>query len=528
MSTFRGSVQPRGGGNLTYYILLFLAIITLVACNNGSAPPWLIIIPDDTTYRVEFLPSEQEPYPDGIKFPESILVVESSTINEPTGFDAPDGWTFVGWSSDSSHYTHFDFTLPITQDTKIYAFFVSTNTTPEDESIPKGTNVEYDATQGGYVISDDPDSQETFSGELVIPAYINGIPVTEIDSSTFMRNTSITSVTIPSTVKTVGRSAFNRCSSITSINVDSESISASAFFGTSSVEKIVIGPNVKTIGPMAFKCTNSADSVTLDLPEDGTLTTIDTEAFNGVNIVGELVIPDSVESIRSSAFNNTNITSVKLGSNVKDVSNNAFSNCEQLVSFDYGNSTVTEIKNSCFLGCSALKEIILPETITIIRQNAFDGCVALNEIDIPSSVTQISSSAFKGCTGLTSVNISEDGESLVIQGSYGSYDPSVATNGGGAFMDCTSLEELTIPARVIELGTWTFAGCTKLDVVIESTSIELGDSVFYGWGANEAQTIKFTSYMDPSEENPEEWNENWKSNMSNESNVTISWAGETQ
>ena len=481
---------------------------------------------DTTIYKVEFLPSEQAQYPEGIELPGNMSLAESSFINEPAAPNVADGWVFFGWSSSSSSYVAFDFTLPITQNTKIYAFFVSTATTPDDENIPDGTNATYNAEQGGYVISDDSSSQETVSGDLVIPAYINGIPVTRIENNTFSRNSSITSVTIPSTIETIGSSAFNRCSGIRNIYLDSESISNAAFFGTTNVESITIGPNVKSIGPMAFKRTPTGTSpVTLELPEDGTLTTIDTEAFYGVNIVGDLIIPDSVESIRSSAFANTNITSVRLGSNVKEVNNNAFANCDQLVSFDYGNSTVTEIRNSCFLDCTALTEITLPETATIIRQNAFDGCISLKEIDIPSSITTIQSSAFKGCSELTIVNIQEGDEPLRIQGSEGSYNPSVVTNSGGAFMDCTSLEELTIPARVIELGTWTFAGCTKLDVVIEAPSLVLGSSVFYGWGSAEAQTVTFTSYSDPGEETPEGWSEDWDSNINNVDNMTINWAG---
>jgi len=94
------------------------------------------------------------------------------------------------------------------------------------------------------------------ASELVIPSTFNGKSVTEIVSSAFANNTILKKVTISSGVKSIGYYAFNACTNLSEIVIESglESITQS-FYGCSSLKTIWIPATVTTIigdGPPAF------------------------------------------------------------------------------------------------------------------------------------------------------------------------------------------------------------------------------------------------------------------------------------
>ena len=69
------------------------------------------------------------------------------------------------------------------------------------------------------------------------------------------------------------------------------------------------------------------------------------------------------------------------------------------------NDDITKIPSNSFKGCSALKEIKIPQTVTTICESSFEGCSSLKKIIIPSSVRTIESNSFKGCSQLEEIRI---------------------------------------------------------------------------------------------------------------------------
>ncbi len=67
--------------------------------------------------------------------------------------------------------------------------------------------------------------------------------------------------------------------------------------------------------------------------------------------------------------------------------------------------TITEIRSSAFLNCQDLKTISLPEHLSLIGSDAFAGCSTLTEIDIPDSVETIGKSAFSYCGSLEKIKL---------------------------------------------------------------------------------------------------------------------------
>ena len=144
---------------------------------------------------------------------------------------------------------------------------------------------------------------------LVVPTYIGVYPVTDIGDNAFSEDTFITSLDmigavrlsrigkyafynsaisgeliIPWQVGYVGVSAFEGCSSITSLKYycDNASIPAQCFMNCSGLEDVEIGNTVTGIGRYAFKGCNSINSITIP----ASVASIDSTAFNGCdNIV---------------------------------------------------------------------------------------------------------------------------------------------------------------------------------------------------------------------------------------------------
>ena len=107
-----------------------------------------------------------------------------------------------------------------------------------------------------------------------LSAFIIGGEVTSIGEEAFY-NCGLEEIIVPATVNSVGNSAFNSCTSLTSATVGSGYISGNMFYGCTVLECVTIGNSVTSIGYHAFENCTSLASVT---------------------------IPDSVTSIGSYAF----------------------------------------------------------------------------------------------------------------------------------------------------------------------------------------------------------------------------------
>ena len=118
----------------------------------------------------------------------------------------------------------------------------------------------YTTTNGEVTITD---CNEGATGELVIPATIDGNPVTSIGSDAFFF-TSLTSITIPYGVTSIGYGAFAMCG-LTSITIPNSvtSIGGGAFYECRSLFRITIPDGVTSIGSGAFRECDSLTSITI-------------------------------------------------------------------------------------------------------------------------------------------------------------------------------------------------------------------------------------------------------------------------
>ena len=188
----------------------------------------------------------------------------------------------------------------------------------------------------------DPDAG-SISGPITIPRsfYLDDgkvYTVTEIENafnSTVLYG-GITSVTIPDTVRTIGRLSFNKLSNLASVVINGnslETIGVSAFYGCKNLSSITIPQGVKTIDNYAFYNCESLSSV---------------------------VIPDNVTALGTYAFRNcSNLQSAVIGANVPSLYG-TFISCGNLESVTFSSNSVTGFSGLAFYGCGSLTSITIP------------------------------------------------------------------------------------------------------------------------------------------------------------------------
>ena len=164
-------------------------------------------------------------------------------------------------------------------------------------------------------------------------------------------------------------------------------------FRNQSVESYVIPSSVTSIGNSAFSCCSSLSKIVIP----SSVNSIGNSAFSGCSSLSEVVIPSSVNSIGNRAFSDcSSLSKIVIPTSVTSIGDWAFSGCSYLSEVVIP-SSVTSIGGWAFKDCGSLSTIVIPSSVTSIGDSAFYGCDSLSEIVIPSSVTSIGDWTFNGC-----------------------------------------------------------------------------------------------------------------------------------
>ena len=139
---------------------------------------------------------------------------------------------------------------------------------------------------------------------------------------------------------------------------------------------------------------------------------------NGSCKIEHVIIPDNKDrsvTVKPQAFGPT-LKTIKLGevdpNGDSKIEKFAFSDCTSLTSVDFGLGW-KEIGTQAFYGCSALKDIVLPEGIEAIRYGAFSNA-AIEAIHLPNTLKIIEATAFK-CHNLKTITIPASVEKIEAQ-----------------------------------------------------------------------------------------------------------------
>ena len=223
------------------------------------------------------------------------------------------------------------------------------------------------ATEGDFSYTTDGSSITItgYTGEdpaLVIPAEIDGLPVTSIGMNAFWGRTDLTSVTFPASITAIGTSSFYNCSALAEVTFsdpcESLNIGMEAFHNCDALTQLVLPVGLTTMGHRAFGNCDALTSVT---------------------------IPSSLEKIETYRYS--------------DNTSGPFYGCSALESVLFNEDPTIIIPH--LLEGSGLKEFTFPESVTQIGDYAFRDCKNLTTAILPDNVTAIGNSAYANCTSLT-------------------------------------------------------------------------------------------------------------------------------
>lgn len=356
--------------------------------------------------------------------------------------------------------------------------------------------------------------------------------------------TGIKTLTLPSTLKFVGRSAF----------CDSFSDSAGMIYGP-NIERAYISDleayiNCKYEDSGAIPLHNGGTLYldnkvlkNLEIPEG--IEIIPDYIFCGCESLKSVVIPEGVKSIGKYAFCNCeNIESITLPKSLESIGESAFCDCnikkvyisdlKSYINCEYKNRNavpsasnydgcdlylngqlvenisipegiskisdyifyslniksaeipkgVTSIGDYAFYNCINLEKIEIPDGVRIIGDYAFARCRKMTNVTTPDSVTNIGEYALSGCNNLKSVTLSNN----------------ITTISTGLLEWCKALESITIPQGVIAIRPYAFGYCGGLtSVTIPKTVQEISSNAFFYYmysGENNLSTVYYNGTDD--------------------------------
>ncbi len=314
---------------------------------------------------------------------------------------------------------------------------------------------------------------------------------------------SVTSITIPSTVKWIGNSAFRDCTALVSITLpDSvETVASYAFYGCSrlkdvrwpvgikaiqgsafggtSIKEVVLPKTVEQVGGYAFSSCKELETMEftynsktgfqmelgvcafsgctslwkISLTEN--VRELPSYIFSGCSALETLEMPESVESLGYFMIQGTSIQSITIPKNVSKA----------------GTISYNSIENGPVAGAEYLKTVIFEDGMVNVADHILRNARSVTSITIPSTVKWIGNSAFRDCTALVSITLPDSVETVASYAFYGCsrlkdvrWPVGIKAIQGSAFGG-TSIKEVVLPKTVEQVGGYAFSSCKELETM---------------------------------------------------------------
>ena len=217
-----------------------------------------------------------------------------------------------------------------------------------------------------------------FFYNFVDPAYTVPADVQVISEKAFANHSKIQQVTLPAGLKTIGNHAFSGCTALQSIVIpDSVTrLGSFAFRGCSELKEVTVGSGVTTVSTYSFSNCTSLTWVQLS---EG-VQSIQDRAFYGCGAIQTLAVPDSLAQISESAFERTQINTVRFYSLQKKEAMEALFADSRIVCLCSGEHTYLPQELDKCSECGYIRDLKTPpvllsvtsDTVKLIPQAGFE------------------------------------------------------------------------------------------------------------------------------------------------------------
>jgi len=386
-----------------------------------------------------------------------------------------------------------------------------------------------------------PQGGTSYTGAIVIPEQAKitdgeekNLPVVSIAKEAFKDAIGLTSISIPASVKHIGNDAFSGCSSLAKANFSSvkdlcgitfdniyanplykshnlyvnnskvtklevpndvEEIEDFAFAGAGeSITEIKLHSGVTKIGRDAFKdCKGYSlyyhdlnHILSIDYGEEGNpmanasnvyvsngslnngVITIDKDvkfsAFKGAKWLKKVTFSGKVNIGKSAFWGCGELTTVEFSESMESIGDWAFQWCSNIENIVIPNSPNLVIESSVFENCSKLKKATIEAPLSKLPFGMFKYCTSLSEVILTAATIEIGESVFEGCTSLQSLPL--DGIKII---------------GKNAFLSCSGIEALEIPATLESINSGAFSNCanlTDLTILERENTLDIEENGF--------------------------------------------------
>lgn len=337
------------------------------------------------------------------------------------------------------------------------------------QAIPGGqpnNEIWYTSTNGDIVT---PFTSHPFNATVVSNTYANGkgiirldADLTVIDQAAFL-GTKLQTISLPSSVETLGRQAFE----------------------STNLEHFNVPDNVSSIEESCFNnCSNLSSFSGKYASDDGRMLIVNNTviAFAPHGLT-EYTVPSDVKYIGGYSFWGAGLTSIVLSDGVEKIYQRAFEGCRNLTSISIP-SSLTEIGNYVFMDCTSLESINIPGSIESLG-DAFARCSSLESIEGPFATSDHLALIFNG--ELKAFAIGSNVKEFTIPSSVHRICNFAFTG--------ASLDRLIIPEGITEIGWFGLNQCGVKELILPSSLTSVSMEAF---AYNDLTAITFLSLTPPS------------------------------
>lgn len=310
-------------------------------------------------------------------------------------------------------------------------------------------------------------------------AFAAGAAPEAIGDYAFLNCDSLSTITLPNSIKSIGQGAFYDCDTLKSVTLPTSitKVAEQTFYHCNFLQNVTIPQGVTEIGFDAFAYCPKLTAISLP----STLATIGSNCFRGTGLTS-ITLTEGITTLEYGTFANSKLTSIKLPKSLTQITSRSDGYYAGNLPNEYNNFQksvyISDNQSGAFYGCKELESINLNGAVlTILGSYTFNECEKLRSIDLSSTkLEEIPAYAFHSCDSLRTVT----------------FPNTVKTIGQRAFNNSQSLESLKMPAALSSIGDNAFLYCRKIrSVDLSATSLTKIDSWFSN--VDSLRTVKLPS-----------------------------------